>query len=87
MKNNHFRGKIYQFNSKKQYRNRVDTGNSDSELTNSSSQSDSELHYSDIADTEIGVEKDVLRKTFSFFKKVSKESHKNEQKKVCWYEG
>ena len=59
-------------------------GNSNSELMDSSSQSDSESYYSDISDMEIDIERDVPQKTmFWFFKKVSKESHKNEQKKVC----
>ena len=56
-------------------------GNSNSELMDSSSQSDSESYYSDISDMEIDIERDVPQKTMFWFFKVSKESHKNEQKK------
>ena len=83
MKNDHFRRTIYQFYSKKQQKNNVDIANSDSELTDSSSQSDNESYYSDIAGTEIDIERDVSQKNiFLFYNKVSKESHKNEQKKT-----
>ena len=51
-------------------------------MTGSSSQSDSESCCSNIAGTEIDIERDVPQKTtFLFYKKVSQESHKNEQKK------
>ena len=51
-------------------------------MTDSSSQSDSESCCSNIACTEIDIERDVPQKTtFLFYKKVPKESHKNEQKK------
>ena len=83
IKNDHFRGTIYQFYSKKQQKNNVDIANSDSELTDLSSQSDNESYYSDIAGTEIDIERNVSQKNmFLFYKKVSKESHKNEQKKT-----
>ena len=73
-KNGHFKGTIYQFYSKKQQKNDTDVENSDSELTDSSSQSYSEPYCCDIADAEIDTEKDVPWKTmFSFFKKVSSE--------------
>ena len=82
MKNDHFRGTIYQFYSKKQQKNDVGIAKSDYELKVSSSQSDSEFYCSDIAGTDIDIEINVLQKTmFSLYKKVSKESHKNEQKK------
>ena len=56
--------------------------NSNSELKDSSSQSDSESYYSDIADTEIDIERYVPQKSmFLFFKKFYKKSHKSEQKK------
>ena len=54
-------------------------GNSDSELTDSSSQSDSESYSCNIADAEIDPEKDVPQEAMhSFFRKVSKDSHKKE---------
>ena len=82
IKNDHFRGTIYQFYSKKQQKNDVGIAKSDYELKVSSSQSDSESYCSDIAGTDIDIEINVLQKTmFSLYKKVSKESHKNEQKK------
>ena len=47
----------------------------------SSNQSDSESYCFDIVGTEIDLERDVPQKTiFSFYKKASKESHKNELK-------
>ena len=56
-------------------KNDVDIANSDSELTDSSIQSDSESYYSDIAGMEIDIERDVSQKNmFLFYKKVSKES-------------
>ena len=59
-------------------------GNSDSELTDSSSQSDSESYSCNIADAEIDTEKDVPQEAMhSFFRKVSKDSHKKEQKKIA----
>ena len=73
MKNDHFRGTIYQFYLKNQQKNDVDIANSDSELTDSSSQSDSESYCSNIAGTEIDIERDVPQKAmFWFYKKVSK---------------
>lgn len=58
-------------------------GNSDSELTDSSSQSDSESYSWDIADAEIDTEKDVPQEAMHSFFKVSKDSHKKEQKKIA----
>ena len=58
----------------------ADMGNLYSELTDSSSQF--EYYYSDIADTETYNKKDVPQETiFSCFRKVCKESYKNEPKK------
>ena len=57
-------------------------GNSNSELKDSSSQSDSGSYYSDTADTEIDIERYVPQKSmFLFFKKFYKTSQKSEQKK------
>ena len=57
-------------------------GNSNSELKDSSSQSDSRSYYSDTADTEIDIERYVPQKNmFLFFKKFYKTSQKSEQKK------
>ena len=80
MKNDHFRRAIYQFYSKKQQKNDVDIRNLDSEWMDLSSQSDSESYCSDIAGTEIDIERDKQQKIVFVFKKISKESHKNEQK-------
>ena len=45
---------------KKEQKNDDDIANSDSELTTSSSPSDSESYCSDIAGTEINIERDVI---------------------------
>ena len=82
MKHNHFRGAIYQFYSKKQQKNDVDIANSDSELTDSPIQSDSESYYSDIAGMEIDIGRDVSQKIcFCFIRRFLKSHNIMNRKK------
>ena len=72
---NNFRRTIYQFYSKKQEKNGAYMGNSDSELMDSSSHSDSESYWYDITDTETDNEKDVPQEIIFYFIRRCLKSH------------